>query len=70
MALKEKCKLGQCDIIETIKECPNSPIYLALLIGFLFGVIIGFLMSPVRNGIAIASNNTLIGDDDDEDDND
>lgn len=63
-------KMKKLDIVETIRECPNSPLYLALLIGFLVGVIVGFLVSPVRNGVTVASNNTIVGGDDDEDDED
>lgn len=55
-------------IVEKIENSSSNPVFLGLLIGFLFGVIVGFLASPVKKGISIGSNNniTQIEDDDEE----
>lgn len=34
----------------------------------LLGILIGFLISPVKNGISIGNNNHIIGGNDDDDD--
>ncbi|HAJ97167.1 MAG TPA: hypothetical protein DCO72_05475 [Ruminococcus sp.] len=61
-------KMKKFDIVECAKENPNTPIYVALLIGFLIGMIFGFLIAPVKKGISVASNNSITAlDDDDED---
>ena len=33
---------------------------------FLLGIIIGFVASPVKNGVSIGNNNNIVGKDDDE----
>ncbi|MEE5993813.1 MAG: hypothetical protein V3G42_11300 [Oscillospiraceae bacterium] len=65
-------KLKKTDIVERIAENPNTPLYLALLIGFLIGMICGFLIAPVKKGVSIGSNNSITSfeDDDDEDEED
>lgn len=35
---------------------------------FLLGIVVGVLASPVKNGLSIGSNNTIIGGDDDDED--
>ena len=63
-------KQKKFDIVKCISENPNTPIYFALLIGFLIGMICGFLLAPVKKGISVASNNTITALDDDEDEED
>lgn len=64
------------DIINKIKKNENTPIILAALIGLLAGIIIGFIVSPVKKGFSIGSNNcnngnnTTIEGDCSEDDDD
>ncbi|MDE7122314.1 MAG: hypothetical protein K2O42_09155 [Oscillospiraceae bacterium] len=57
---------------EKIKQNENLPLYLCLMIIFLLGMIAGFLIAPVKKGIAIGSHNRigLTDADDDEDDED
>ncbi|MBQ2824502.1 MAG: hypothetical protein IJF18_07985 [Oscillospiraceae bacterium] len=45
------------NFIEKIKEDKNTPIILAALIGFLAGLVLGFVLSPVKKGVTIGSNN-------------
>ncbi|MBR1751044.1 MAG: hypothetical protein IJ740_09240 [Ruminococcus sp.] len=33
---------------------------------FLLGILIGFLISPVKNGVSIGNNNHIVGNDDDD----
>ncbi|MBR6336955.1 MAG: hypothetical protein IKR76_04410 [Ruminococcus sp.] len=35
---------------------------------FLLGIIVGFVFSPVKNGVSIGNNNHIMGDNDDDDD--
>ena len=35
---------------------------------FLLGIIVGFVFSPVKNGVSIGNNNHIVGDKDDDDD--
>ena len=60
-------KLKKFDIVECAKENPNTPIYVALLIGFLIGMVCGFLLAPVKKGVSIGSNNSITALDDDDD---
>lgn len=46
----------------------KTTLMLLTAVAFLCGIIIGFISSPVKNGISIANDNTIIGGDDDEDD--
>lgn len=47
----------------------STTLMLLTAVAFLCGIIIGFISSPVKSGISIANDNTIIGgDDDDEDD--
>ena len=45
------------DLIEQFKEEKGEMAFLYLLIGFLAGIVVGFIASPVKNGIAIGSYN-------------
>lgn len=45
------------EIIEKIKANNKIDFFIALLIGFLVGTAVGFILSPVKNGIAIGSYN-------------
>ncbi|MDE5768953.1 MAG: hypothetical protein K2H29_12775 [Oscillospiraceae bacterium] len=65
-------KICLCKWTEKIKQNENLPLYLCLVIIFLLGMIAGFLIAPVKKGIAIGNNNRMIDltdadDDDDED---
>ncbi|MDE6086995.1 MAG: hypothetical protein K2G25_01250 [Oscillospiraceae bacterium] len=62
-------KICLCKWTEKIKQNENLPLYLCLVIIFLLGMIAGFLIAPVKKGIAIGSNNRigLTDADDDED---
>lgn len=44
-------------IIDNIKKETNGSAFLNLLIGFLSGIIVGFVISPIKKGIAIGSYN-------------
>lgn len=46
----------------------STTLMLFTVVVFLLGIIIGFLCSPVKKGIAIANDNTIISNDDDYDD--
>lgn len=54
------------DMIDKIRNNENSPIYLALLIGFLTGLVVGFMISPIKKGIQIGSENRIEKCSDDE----
>ncbi len=41
------------DLMDKIKQNENTPIYIALLIGFLIGMLFGILLSPVMKGLNI-----------------
>ena len=43
-------KQKKFDIVKCISENPNTPIYFALLIGFLIGMICGFLHCSSQKG--------------------
>ncbi|WP_295069445.1 hypothetical protein [Ruminococcus sp.] len=45
------------DSIEQFKEEKGEKAFLYMLIGFLAGIVVGFIASPVKNGIAIGSYN-------------
>ncbi|MGN0677121.1 MAG: hypothetical protein ACI4K5_05190 [Ruminococcus sp.] len=45
------------EIIEKVKENKKIDFFIALLIGFLAGIAVGLIVSPVKNGIAIGSYN-------------
>jgi len=45
------------EIIEKVKENKGTDFFLALFIGFLAGMAIGVIISPVKNGISIGSYN-------------
>ncbi len=47
------------NLIEKIKQNENSPIYLAFTLGTLLGIIIGFLASPIKQGMTIGSYNNI-----------
>lgn len=48
-----------CKFAEKIKENGNLPLYLICMIVFLIGIIIGFLLAPVKKGISIGSYNQI-----------
>lgn len=48
-----------CRLAEKIKQNENSPLYLIYMIVFLVGVIAGFLISPVKQGISVGSHNRI-----------
>ncbi len=47
------------NLIEKIKQNENSPIYLAFTLGALLGMIVGFLVSPIKAGMTFGSNNII-----------
>ena len=47
------------DIITRALEYEHTPIIAAAAVGFLAGVVVGFMVSPVREGINLFSNNDL-----------
>ena len=47
------------DAIDKIISYEHTPIIVAGVIGLLVGIIIGFLLSPVKKGISVASNNEI-----------
>lgn len=44
-------------IMDKLEENSSNPVFLALLVGFFAGIVIGFIASPVKRGIAIGSYN-------------
>ena len=55
--IAEKVKAAPAVVAEKVKESQVGPICIAATIGFLSGVAIGLVLSPVKNGINILSNN-------------
>jgi len=57
-------------LINKLKERTSDSFFSAILIGFLSGVIFGFILSPIKKGISIGSNNNITqiegSEDDDE----
>ena len=53
---------------EKNKEQILVPYFWQCLAMFLLGIIIGFIVSPVKNGVSIGNNNHIVGNDDDDDD--
>ena len=47
------------DAITRILNYEHTPIITAAAVGFLTGVIVGFMISPVKNGIKVFSDNDL-----------
>ncbi len=45
------------EIIEKVKENKGTDFFLALLMGFLAGMAVGVILSPIKNGISIGSYN-------------
>ena len=43
------------------------PYFWQCLALFLLGIIVGFIVSPVKNGVSIGNNNHIVGNDDDDD---
>ena len=58
------------DAITRILNYEHTPIITAAAVGFLTGVIVGFLISPVKNGIKVLSDNDLHNEEFVEDDSD
>lgn len=49
----------------------KTTLWLFAAVCFLLGIVIGILLAPVKKGLSIGSNNTIIGgDNDDEDEED
>ena len=49
----------------------STTMWLFAAVCFLLGIVIGIVIAPVKKGLSIASNNTIIGgDDNDEDEED
>lgn len=48
----------------------KTTLMLLTAVAFLCGIIIGFISSPIKSGISIANDNTIIGGDDDDEDDD
>lgn len=48
----------------------STTLILLTTVAFLCGVIIGFVFSPVKKGVSIANDNTIIGSDEDDEDDD
>lgn len=46
----------------------KTTLILISIVCFLLGIVIGIVIAPVKKGLSIGSNNTIIGGDDDEDD--
>lgn len=47
----------------------STAMFLTVIASFLLGIVIGILTAPIKKGVSIGSNNTIISDcDDDEDD--
>ncbi|MCR4646938.1 MAG: hypothetical protein K5695_16280 [Oscillospiraceae bacterium] len=55
--LAERVKAAPAAVADKVKESQVGPICIAATIGFLSGVAIGLVLSPVKNGINILSNN-------------
>ena len=56
------------DVITRVLDYEHTPIVAAAAVGFLAGVIVGFMMSPVKKGVRIGCNNKAVSSDFDEDD--
>ncbi|MCM1133670.1 MAG: hypothetical protein NC340_09400 [Ruminococcus flavefaciens] len=48
----------------------KTTLMLLTAVVFLCGIILGFTLSPLKNGISIANDNTIISNDEDDDDDD
>ncbi|MCM1506268.1 MAG: hypothetical protein NC177_03905 [Ruminococcus flavefaciens] len=48
----------------------STTLMLLTAVAFLCGIIIGFISSPIKSGISIANDNTIIGGDNDDDEDD
>lgn len=46
----------------------TTTMWLFAAVCFLFGIVIGIILAPVKKGLSIGSNNTIIGGDDDDED--
>ena len=61
-------------VLNRVMECEYTPIVAAAAAVFLAGVVVGLLVSPVKNGIQVLSNNDLhteeciVGDEEDDED--
>lgn len=45
----------------------STTMWLFAAVCFLLGIVIGIILAPVKKGLSIGSNNTIIGGNDDED---
>ena len=57
--IAERVKAAPAVVAEKVRESQVGPICIAATVGFLSGVVIGLVLSPVKNGINILSNNDL-----------
>ena len=65
-----KIKEKKDDVLTRVLNYEHTPLITAAAVGFLTGVIVGFMVSPVKKGITIGSNNTITPSDDAEDSKD
>lgn len=57
-------------LVDKIKERTSDSFSAALLVGFLSGIVVGFILSPIKKGISIGSNNNITQIEDSEEDDD
>ena len=61
----KKCDCScKCNFTDSLKES-SAAVWLFGICAFLFGIIVGFWWSPVKNGITIGSNNKITKDEED-----
>ncbi|MBR3630309.1 MAG: hypothetical protein IKN55_07555 [Oscillospiraceae bacterium] len=58
-SIAERIREVPAAVAEKVRESQVGPICISATIGFLAGVAIGLVLSPVKNGINILSNNDL-----------
>jgi hypothetical protein len=59
----EKVKAKKDDVLTRVLNYEHTPIITAAAVGFLAGVVVGFMVSPVKKGITIGSNNAVTHND-------
>ena len=55
------------DIITRVLQYEHTPIITAAAIGFLTGVIVGFMAAPIKKGVTIGCNNRAVNNEFDDD---
>lgn len=48
----------------------STTMWLVVIVSFLLGIVVGFLFAPIKKGMKMFSNNTIIGNGDDDDEED